>query len=298
MIQYDGHIWTDHLFALRGSVVLQIAFRVLVTGATAAAVVALHQHWPWLAIPATAHGFVGAALGWLLVMRTNASYDRFWEGRKQWGAIVNDVRNLVRAGSVLFAADPELARTFARWAVALPPAIMNNLRGHRGIGPAAGLPTAEVEAVLASAHPPLHICRRLTQLAVEARGRGVISDIQQTSLDATIGLLVGYFGACERIQKTPLPFAYVVHLRRALILYCFSVPFVVVKDFGWATVLVTLIVSYIFFGIEEIGVEIENPFGMDENDLPLEDICAGIARSSLSLVPGAQSDPAAPPPRT
>lgn len=297
MIQYDGHIWTDHLFALRGSVVLQIAFRVLVAGATAALVVALHRHWPWLAIPATAHGFVGAALGWLLVMRTNASYDRFWEGRKQWGAIVNDVRNLVRTSSVLFAAEPELAKTFARWAVALPPAIMNNLRGHRGIGAAAGLPPAEVEAVLASAHPPLHICRRLTQLAVEARGRGLISDIQQTGLDATIGLLVGYFGACERIQKTPLPFAYVVHIRRALILYCFSVPLVVVKDFGWGTVLVTLIVSYIFFGIEEIGVEIENPFGMDENDLPLEDICAGIARSSLSLVPGAALDPAGPTPR-
>jgi len=295
VIQYDGHIWTDHLFALRGSVVLQIAFRVLLTGATAALVVALFHHWPWVALPPTAHGFVGTALGWLLVMRTNASYDRFWEGRKQWGAIVNETRNLVRTGSVLFAADPELARVFARWVVALPPAIMNNLRGHRGIGPAAGLPAGEVEAILASVHPPLHVCRRLTQLVVDARTRGLITDIQQTNLDATIGLLVDYFGACERIQKTPLPFAYVVHLRRALILFCFSVPFVVVKDFGWATIGVTLVVSYIFFGIEEIGVEIENPFGMDENDLPLEDICAGISRSSLSLVPGAQVDPAPPP---
>jgi putative membrane protein len=201
----------------------------------------------------------------------------------------------VRTTSVLFAADPELTKVFARWVVALPPAIMNALRGHRGIGPAAGLPRDEVEAILASAHPPLHVCRRLTQLVADARGKGLITDIQQTSLDATIGLLVDYFGACERIVKTPLPFAYVVHLRRALILFCFSVPFVIVKDFGWGAIGVTILVAYIFFGIEEIGVEIENPFGSDDNDLPLEDICAGITRSSLSLVPGAQLDPASPP---
>ena len=92
-------------------------------------------------------------------------------------------------------------------------------------------------------------------------------------------------GGCERIHKTPLPFAYVVHLRRALVIYCFSLPFALVDlfDWKWAVILDTMFMSYVYFGIEEIGVEIEDPFGVDENDLPLEEICASISRNTLEV---------------
>ena len=101
-------------------------------------------------------------------------------------------------------------------------------------------------------------------------------------------LLVDYLGACERIHRTPLPFAYVVHLRRALIVYCFTLPFALLAVFGWWTVLVTLILAYILYGIEEIGVEIEDPFAGDDNGLPLERYCARIEanlREILADVP-------------
>ncbi len=104
------------------------------------------------------------------------------------------------------------------------------------------------------------------------------------ALDQNVHLLTDHLGACERIHKTPLPFAYVVHLRRALILFCFTLPFALVRDFGWGTILDTLLVAYVFFGIEEIGVEIENPFGLDDNDLPLERLCATIERDLLALI--------------
>ena len=94
---------------------------------------------------------------------------------------------------------------------------------------------------------------------------------------------MGYLGGCERIRKTPLPFAYVVHLRRALVIYCFTLPFALVETFGWVTVLDTLLVAYVFFGIEEIGVEIEGPFGFDDNDLPLEAICETIQHNVYEL---------------
>jgi putative membrane protein len=103
-------------------------------------------------------------------------------------------------------------------------------------------------------------------------------------LDQNVQLLIDYLGGCERIHKTPLPFAYVVHLRRALILYCFTLPFALVESFGWGTILDTLLVAYVFFGIEEIGVEIENPFGQDDNDLPLERICATIEQNLQALL--------------
>jgi putative membrane protein len=89
--------------------------------------------------------------------------------------------------------------------------------------------------------------------------------------------LIDYCGACERIHGTPLPYPYMVHLRRALLLYCFTLPFALVREFGWITIFDTVMVTYIFFGIEEIGVEIEDPFGHDDNDLPLADFCRNIA---------------------
>ena len=123
----------------------------------------------------------------------------------------------------------------------------------------------------------------MTDCLLQARQRGLITDIVQMSLDANIQQLVDYLGGCERIRKTPLPFAYVVHLRRALIIYCFTLPFALVETFGWFTVLDVLFVSYIFFGIEEIGVEIEGPFGNDANDLPLQDICETIQNNIYAL---------------
>ena len=96
-------------------------------------------------------------------------------------------------------------------------------------------------------------------------------------------LLVDYLGGCERIATTPLPFAYMVHLRRVMIVYCFTLPFALVDSFGWLTVPAILGVAYTFFGIEEIGVEIENPFGNDLNDLALEELCGKIAKNVLAI---------------
>ena len=84
--------------------------------------------------------------------------------------------------------------------------------------------------------------------------------------------------------QTPLPFAYVVHLRRALILYCVTLPFALIEAYGWSTVVDTLLIAYTLFGIEEIGVEIEDPFGEDDNDLPLEQICGTIERNLLAAI--------------
>src|SRR5690242_3653386 len=104
MIDYDSHIWRDHLLDIKGSMVRQISVRVMVCVAWSVAVTGVHELTTLkLDIPATGHTLIGVALGLLLVFRTNSSYDRFWEGRKLWGAIVNDSRNLARAASVQLA---------------------------------------------------------------------------------------------------------------------------------------------------------------------------------------------------
>jgi ion channel-forming bestrophin family protein len=120
---------------------------------------------------------------------------------------------------------------------------------------------------------------------VRRRHAGIANDPHWivASLDRNVQLLVDDLGGCGRINCTPLPFTYMVHLRRLLIVYCFTLPFALVGAFGWVTLVATLGVAYTLFGIEEIGVEIESPFGNDANDLALEDLCARIARNLLAL---------------
>jgi putative membrane protein len=284
MIQYDPHRWLDHLFDVKGSLIAEITPRVLACMVWAVAVVAF-DYWVWpVAIPATVHTLVGVAVGLLLVFRTSSSYDRFWEGRQLWGSLVNESRNLARGAAVHLRGDPILLDHVIRWTGVFPYAVKNVLRGTDALGPIASeLPKAELDWVLRSEHPPLSIATRITARLVKARDKGLISDITLASLDQNVQHLVDYLGGCERIHLTPLPFAYMVHLRRLLILYCFTLPFALVEPFGWLTLPATLAVAYTFFGIEEIGVEIENPFGTDLNDLALEELCGKIAKNLLAV---------------
>jgi putative membrane protein len=297
MIDYEPHRWRDHLLQIRGSMVIEISYRVFACVLCATGLVAAHMYLRPLDISDKPHTYVGLALGLLLVFRTNASYDRFWEGRKLWGSIVNASRNLARVGRVLLerpadesaerrAAGERAARDLIRWLACLPYATMNTLRGERGLGAAGERLTAdERAAVLAAQHVPLAVAARMSTVLREAARSGLLTDYQHMQLEAYVSALIDYVGACERIVKTPLPFAYVVHLRRALILYCFSLPLALVSLFGWYTVLVTLLIAYILFGIEEIGVEIEDPFGDDDNDLPLEQISQNIEKNIVALLP-------------
>lgn len=285
MIEYDAHKWLDHMFDIKGSMVREILGRVLLVVGWSTAVVIFHSYVRPLAVPSTVHALVGVALGLLLVIRTNASYDRFWEGRRMWGSIINESRNLARSSAAFLREQPALLEAIVNWTIAFPYSCMHALRGTTGLGPIAErLPPREVAATLAAQHVPSAVALRISNLIADARKGGYVSDYVAMTLDANVQLLIDYLGSCERIHKTPLPFAYVVHLRRALILYCFTLPFALIADYGWATIVDTLLIAFIFFGIEEIGVEIEDPFGEDDNDLPLEQLCGTIEKNLLAVL--------------
>lgn len=298
MISYDPHDWRSHLFDVKGSVIREIAGRVLACGLWAAIVVWVFRmvesergggamwlhptHWTF---DPTIHSMIGFAVGLLLVFRTNSSYDRFWEGRRLWGGIVNESRNLARSVCVHVKTSPSLRNDVVRSCIAFAYASMHHLRGAKSIGPMAErLPPSEVSTLLAARHVPLEIATRTTLLLRRAMEQGLWSDYLFTQADHNVQLLIDYLGGCERIHKTPLPYAYMVHLRRVIILYLATLPFGIYKQFGWATVGASLFVAFIFFGIEEIGVEIEDPFEGADNDIPLEAICDTIDRDLSSLI--------------
>jgi len=322
MIQYDPHHWRSHLFDIKGSMLREIFSRIAICVVWSAIVVAWNQagkeyqlwiklreaqgqsiphftdnatprnrfhelawHFP-PSIPLIGHTLIGAVLGLLLVFRTNSSYDRFWEGRKLWGGIVNDSRNLGRLATAHLRHDSELLRRLLRWTIVFPWSVRYRLLGWKDIGcDTDDLPKVEVKLTGQAEHVPLAVARRITEQVELARQRGLLSDIQQSLFDSVLCRLIDAVGACERIHNTPLPFAYMVHLRRALILFLATMPLAIVKDFGWGTIPATLMISYVMLGVEEIGVEIEDPFGTDENDLPLKSICENIESNLRDLLP-------------
>lgn len=305
MIDYDPHNWRSHLLDIHGSMVREILWRVLSCVLWSAAITVVYELMIGDDPQATlttwtmaVHSVLGTAIGLLLVFRTNTSYDRFWEGRRMWGNIINESRNLARFCQAHLAVVPALRQRTIQWLVAFVYASMHRLRGEKGLGPdLEQLPADEVRAVLASDHVPLAAAGRITSCLVAARDQGKLSEFLLASGDQNVQQLVDYIGACERIHRTPLPFAYMVHLRRALLLYCYSLPLALVRDFDWWTIPCTLMVAYILFGIEEIGVEIEDPFGDDENDLPLEQFCALIKGNVEGLAsPKQQSNVESPRP--
>jgi putative membrane protein len=267
----------------------EIKLRVLVPLLFAVGVTGAYEWSQWgvksadrlAMMPTTIHVLIGTALGMLLVFRTNSSYDRYWEGRRMWGNIINESRNLARLGNTALAGVPEIRERLFTWLIAFPVAVMQQLRGRvTELGVAAEkLSDAERQQALDQQHVPLAVARQLTSCLEEARERGVISDHVFVALDQNVQLLVDYLGACERIHRTPMPFAYMVHVRRVILIYCYTLPFALMKDFGWWTIPATLFVAFTLLGIEEIGVEIEDPFGTDDNDLPLEQFCETIRRN-------------------
>lgn len=278
MIDYDPHIWRDHLLDFRGSVLRKILPRLSVVCIWSTLVVIGDKYYPAIEVPSTAHALVGVALGLLLVFRTNASYDRFWDGRRQWGSLINASRNLARASVVMMPANSVNSQSVRLWTAAFAHGLMHRLRDKATFGEfAEKLPEEQAERCVRSGNVPLAASIRISRAIEQSRRMGELTDYQQMLMDTQVANLVDVGGACDRIHRTPLPFAYVVHLRRALVIYCLTLPLAILKDFGTVTIPVAVLVSFILLGIEEIGVEIEDPFGFDDNDLPLEQFCATIA---------------------
>lgn len=214
MIDYDPHDWRSHLCDIRGSMLREITSRILACVLWATGITWFHCTVHECAIPSAAHMLVGPALALLLVFRTNASYDRFWEGRKMWGNIINESRNLARLTSAVFAQNDDFRRRLLCWIQCFPDAMRYHLRGQKNLGKFAHtLPPESGSRIQASDHPPLAVALEISRHWIEARNAGIISDYLVVALDQNVQLLIDYIGSCERIRNTPLPFAYVVHLR-------------------------------------------------------------------------------------
>ena len=281
--------WFKTALNIEGSVIPAILSRVLWCGAFGLFISVLDFY----KIPIVAKAIGGIipsiVLGLLLVFRTNTAYERFWEGRKAWGSIVNHTRNLSRLIWVAIAESEPIHWQEKEQAVKLLVAFAIATKLHLREQPVDDrlsklVSPLQFAKLQTTNNPPLEIAFWISDFLQAKQEQGQINLYQMNELQTILNSLVDTLGACERILRTPIPLAYAIHLRQLLFIYCFLLPFQVVEELRWWTAPAIALVSFTLFGIEAIGVEIENPFGTDPNDLPLDTICDTIERNIDDLI--------------
>ncbi|MDJ0724799.1 MAG: bestrophin family ion channel [Prochloraceae cyanobacterium] len=228
-------------------------------------------------------------LSLLLAFRTNTAHGRFWEGRKQWGAMVNVSRNLVRGIWVKIDEHDARDRMKKRAAALLVPAFAVAMKYHlrrERVNPELGnlMSVTRYRRIKQVDHPPLEIAFWLSDYLQEQYKNNKLSIFQLESLQADVDRMVDILGACERILKTPVPIVYAIVFKILLAVYFVLLPFSLVQGINWWTGPAMVFISLIILSINEIGTEIEEPFGRDPNDLPLDFICNGLVKNIQHLL--------------
>lgn len=288
--------WLRLLFVRRGSIVHRIYGQQLFIIALSCAVVLAHgQLFAWkVTLNASPFSLMGVSFAIFLGFRINASYDRFWEARKHWGAVLVEARNLTRQAQVFIAPGQDV-RPFVLGLIGFSATMRNQLRGQPPAHGTEGLLPESLRAQLAPARsaPPL-VLLWLGQWLNDHRRQQRLDPMLAHKMEDSLDKLSFAHGSCERIANTPLPFTYSVILHRSVYLYCALLPFGLVDSIHWMTPLVVSFVSYTFFALESLSDEIENPFGTDANDLALNTMVAGIDASLREML--GETPPPAPQP--
>jgi len=287
MLEYDKHKWWVLLFAFRGTVIQRMMVRIgILLGLTV--MLCLLQYYKYQ-IPntsATIHTLLGTALGLLLVFRTNASYDRYWEGRKLLGSVVTQCRSLTRAAATYCKSDnPECLATLVRYISAFAVSLKFQLRQDGDTTKLIELKVnpEEMDRIIKFHNRGLALLFMISKWIDEQVRNGSLERWQARSLEQYVSVIGDSQGGLERILKTPIPFAYAVHTHQFLWLYLLTLPFTMVVTYQYYALVAVFTIGFGLIGIDEAGVEIEDPFGTDDNDLPLDAIFGTIIRDAEEL---------------
>ncbi len=281
--------WFRLLFVWHGSVLPYILTRLLLVFSVSVLSV-LSLDW-WMSLHAASalsippFTLMGVALAIFLGFRNSVSYERYWEARKQWGALLIGARSLTRETVSFAPGAAALQRRVVRTLSAFAYALKHQLRGTDPREDLAGrLEASALERVCTARVAPSMILLDLARDLSTAQREGVLSDLQLQSLDRNLNLLTEASGACERIANTPIPYTYRVLMNRTVMVYCLLLPIGLSSSIGWVTALVAPFIAYTFLALDVIGEQIEEPFGKEPNDLALASMCHGIEASICEMV--------------
>ncbi len=218
------------------------------------------------------HSVLGFVISLLLVFRTNTAYDRWWEGRKIWGSLTNSSRNLAIKLQAMLTQETDkkfFRQVIPNYAFALKNLLRQN-ENYEDLDPVLDLNKAK--------HLPNQIAGALYDRINQLYKNGAFTDPQFLVIDAEVKTFTELCGACERIKNTPIPFTYSVFIKKFIFFYVMTLPFGWVFSLGYFIIPVVVLILYAFASLELIAEEIENPFGTDANDLPIDQICQNIRK--------------------
>ncbi|ALL07335.1 hypothetical protein AQ505_18690 [Pedobacter sp. PACM 27299] len=296
MIIRKNEHWFKMLFIWKGSVLPQLLPRLLLLFLLSVCVVYLKGKLFDFKIPLSPAPFTlfGIALALFLGFRNNASYDRFWEARKVWGALLNDTRSLARQALTMSGYPPESKEVaaFIHYLIAFTYALKHQLRHTDASADLDKRLSPELTEKLKPAiYKPILLMKEMGAWVQKAKEEGKIDTILQSSFDQNLDKLSDIVGACERIASTPIPYTYRILLHRTVYIYCFLLPFGFVDSLSWFTPFIVSFIAYTFVALEAIADEIEEPFGTEPNDLALNAMTSMIETTLLEM--GGKAVPAA-----
>jgi putative membrane protein len=283
MIQYNPKNWYALVFHSYSRFVLKTMMPALVAMAVFTALVCViildyfgfdHTHFQ---NTTALHSLLGIVLGLFLVFRTNSAYDRWWEGRKQWGSMVNSTRNFaLKLNAYLPLRDEENRNWFALMIPNFVVATKEHLRQGVQVSELEFPENGMVSKIKEAKHKPNIIASMLFTRVNALLQQKVISSEQFWLLDKEMKDFIDIMGACERIKNTPIPYSYSMFIKKFIFIYIITLPFGFVTTFEYVTIPTVLLITFVLLSVELIAEEIEDPFGRDINDLPTDDLASKI----------------------
>ena len=286
MINYNPKNWIKLIFSLNKSDTIRILWKQLIFISLLATLIIMLLHLlnkehqdqlsDYTKELTAIYSLIGFVMSLLLLFRTNGAYDRWWEGRKLWGAIVNDCRSGFLKITTRIS-NEEDKKEFARLFSLYIYNAKNNLRANKN-----NLVFQKYEDP-SKDNSPVQVMKLIYIKLRALEKQGELSQSDLIQIDINLNGLIASIGGCQRIKNTPIPFSYSIFIKKFIFLYVITLPIVFFHFDYWA-VLITTFVFYALVSMEVLAEEIEDPFGTDANDLPLDQICQTIKQDLNNII--------------
>jgi len=290
MIKYNPKSWFKLIFALHKSDTFRILWKELVymtflsLGIAWVEIYYFNDTHKTLSNLTVVYSLVGFVISLLLVFRTNTAYDRWWEGRKKWGELVNDSRNIsVKIKALVEDSDDRLffARMIGNFVFAAKEHLRTGVKWE-----SLDFTGEEYEQIKHKEHIPLAIVLMMYEKLALLKKNGVITQEDFLAIDHNLNAFMDSLGACERIKNTPIPYSYSIFLKKFIFIYTSTLPLGFVSIFGYYSAIISVFIFYVIVSMEVLAEEIEDPFGDDDNDLPTDNLAEKIKDISFEVLVG------------
>ncbi|SEL74325.1 bestrophin family protein [Parapedobacter koreensis] len=292
MIVYSSKDWFHATFTLHKSDTIRKLFPLLLLMGLYSGGIAYWEleylklsERSWVRNITILHNLLGFVMSILLVFRTNTAYDRWWEARKQWGALTNASRNMAIKLNAFLTPQDEASRDFFRKTIAMyAHTLFEHLRSNRTKFMLDEKHHPEFEGLDNRKHGPNQVAALMYSRANRLYKEGLLTGDQLIVVNNELLALTDVCGACERIKNTPIPWSYSSFIKKFIILYVVTLPLGYVFSMGYFVIAAVPFVFYVMASLEIIAESIEDPFGEDPDDLPIDKIAENINKHVAEII--------------